>query len=57
MKICLFSKKNKVFPGKVIIDNNGNKKQYIYEKKKLVLVPYNNSSTSCSRTSKLFIKI
>lgn len=57
MKICLFSKKNKVFPGKVIIDNNGNKKQYIYEKKKLVLVPYNNSSTSIDKKTKVFITI
>jgi hypothetical protein len=61
MKICLFCKKNKVTPGKVFIDKNGEKKQYIYNNnKKLILVPYNNSSISSlhsSRLSSIVVKI
>lgn len=54
MKIFSCFKKHTIVPGKVIIDNNGNTQQYIYSKKKLILVPYDNNSLS---SKKVFIKI
>lgn len=36
--------KNKIKPGTVIIDDSGDMKQYIYCKKKLIIVPYDNTS-------------